>query len=83
MSAALITHCGDDLDDAGLTYAGVARQMLDHAEEADRKAEDCLKQKMPHATQAWRAMAANYRVQATILSRTFHNTTPKRYRPEQ
>lgn len=80
---ALITPCGDDLDDAGLTYPGVARQLLDHAEEADRKADQYQGMKMPHATQAWRAMAADYRVQATIISRTFHNTTPKRFRPEQ
>ncbi|CEF40770.1 hypothetical protein predicted by Glimmer/Critica [Acetobacter senegalensis] len=65
---ALITPCGDDLDDAGLTYGGIAQQLMAHAEEADRQALRCRKAKMPYGEGVWFAVAKNYRTQAALIS---------------
>lgn len=65
---ALITPCGDDLDDAGLTYGGIAQQLMSHAEEADRQALRCRKAKMPYGEGVWFAVAKNYRTQAALIS---------------
>ena len=65
---ALITPCGDDLDDAGLTYGGIAQQMMAHAEEADRQALRCRKAGMAYGEGVWFAVAKNYRTQAALIS---------------
>ncbi|MCG4258236.1 hypothetical protein [Acetobacter senegalensis] len=65
---ALITPCGDDLDDAGLTYGGIAQRMLAHAEEADRQALRCRKAGMVYGEGVWFAVAKNYRTQAALIS---------------
>ncbi|ATJ90691.1 hypothetical protein HK16_06265 [Acetobacter senegalensis] len=65
---ALITPCGDDLDDAGLTYGGIARQLMAHAEEADQQALRCRKAGMVYGEGVWFAVASNYRKQAALIS---------------
>ncbi|MGV4855803.1 hypothetical protein [Acetobacter senegalensis] len=70
---ALITPCGDDLDDAGLTYGGIAQQLMAHAEEADRQALRCRAAKMVFGEGVWFAVARNYRTQAELLGARLKN----------
>ncbi|MFP2870988.1 hypothetical protein ACLEIY_01875 [Acetobacter tropicalis] len=70
---ALITPCGDDLDDAGLTYGGIAQQMMAHAAEADRQALRCRAANMIFGEGVWFAVAKNYRTQAALIGARLQN----------
>ncbi|MDN7355535.1 hypothetical protein [Acetobacter senegalensis] len=70
---ALITPCGDDLDDAGLTYSGLAQKLIAHAEEADRQALRCRAANMIFGEGVWFAVAKNYRTQAALIGARLQN----------